>query len=88
MLLEAERISVSLAGRRVVNGVGLRADAGQVIALLGPNGAGKTTLLAALAGLRPFQGAVRIQGRALASLNRRDKARALAYLPQGQIAHW
>lgn len=87
-LLNAERISVTLAGRLVVNQVGLQAVAGQVVALLGPNGAGKTTLLAALAGLRPFQGVVRIQGRALASFNRREKARTLAYLPQGQIAHW
>ena len=87
-LLEADRIRVSLAGRPVVNGVDLCADAGQLIALLGPNGAGKTTLLAALAGLRPFHGSVRFQGRALASLSRLEKARALAYLPQGQIAHW
>ena len=88
MLLEAERISVALAGRTVVSGVSFRAAAGQLIALLGPNGAGKTTLLAALAGLRPFQGSAWIQGRSLASLNRREKARALAYLPQGQTAHW
>ncbi len=87
-LLDAERISVTLAGRAIVNGVSLQATAGQIVALLGPNGAGKTTLLAALAGLRPFQGIVRIQGRPLASLNRREKARTLAYLPQGQIAHW
>jgi len=88
ILLDAEQISVQLAGQRVVNGVSLQAAAGQLVALLGPNGAGKTTLLAALAGLRPFQGRVRIQGRALASLSRREKARTLAYLPQGQIAHW
>ncbi|MBL8251718.1 MAG: ABC transporter ATP-binding protein [Candidatus Competibacter sp.] len=87
-LLDAERISVNLAGRWVVNGVSLCAAAGQVVALLGPNGAGKTTLLAALAGLRPFQGRVQLQGRPLTSFNRRDKARTLAYLPQGQLAHW
>ncbi len=88
ILLEADQIRVALAGRPVVNGVGLRVAAGQMLALLGPNGAGKTTLLAALAGLRPFQGEIRIQGRSLARLNRRERARALAYLPQGQTAHW
>ena len=87
-LLEAERISVALAGRTVVDGISFRAAAGQLLALLGPNGAGKTTLLAALAGLRPFRGNVRIRGRSLASLNRREKARTLAYLPQGQTVHW
>ena len=88
ILLEADQIRVALAGRPVVNGVGLRVAAGQMLALLGPNGAGKTTLLAALAGLRPFQGEIRIQGRSLAHLNRRERARTLAYLPQGQTAHW
>ena len=36
--------------------LGLRIDAGQVVALLGPNGAGKTTALRALAGLTPLTG--------------------------------
>lgn len=88
ILLDAERINVALAGRTVVGGISVQAAAGQLIALLGPNGAGKTTLLAALAGLRPFQGQVRIRGRSLASLSRREKAQTLAYLPQGQTAHW
>ncbi|QQS53407.1 MAG: ABC transporter ATP-binding protein [Candidatus Competibacteraceae bacterium] len=87
-LLEAERISVDLGGRTVVKQVSLRAAAGQLLALIGPNGAGKTTLLAALAGLRRFRGGVRLQGRPLATLGRRERARALAYLPQGHIAHW
>ncbi|MFZ1325463.1 MAG: ABC transporter ATP-binding protein [Candidatus Contendobacter sp.] len=88
IVLDGEQISVALAGRTVVNSISFRANAGQLIALLGPNGAGKSTLLAALAGLRPFHGSVRVQGRLLTRLNRRDKARALAYLPQGQTAHW
>ena len=87
-LLEAERISVDLGGRTVVKQVSLRAAAGQLLALIGPNGAGKTTLLAALAGLRRFRGSVRLQGRPLATLGRRERARVLAYLPQGHIAHW
>jgi ABC-2 type transport system ATP-binding protein len=36
---------------RAVDGVSLRADAGEFIALLGPNGAGKTTLFQLLSGL-------------------------------------
>lgn len=88
ILLDAEHISVTLAGRTVVSGINVQAAAGQLIALLGPNGAGKTTLLAALAGLRSFQGQVRVQGRSLANLSRREKAQTLAYLPQGQTAHW
>ena len=88
MMLEAKQISVELGQRTVVNHVSLRVATGQLLALIGPNGAGKTTLLAALAGLRRFRGEVWLQGRPLAAWGRRARARTLAYLPQGHIAHW
>jgi iron complex transport system ATP-binding protein len=55
-LIEAVGVGVELAGRRVVDGVTLRAGVGEAIAVVGPNGAGKTTLLRALAGLIPVNG--------------------------------
>lgn len=39
--------------RRVVNGVNLRLDAGEIVGLLGPNGAGKTTSFYMIMGLVP-----------------------------------
>ncbi|MBA8795713.1 ABC-2 type transport system ATP-binding protein [Friedmanniella endophytica] len=49
---------------RAVDGVSLRAEAGQVVGLLGPNGAGKTTVLRMLVGLiRPDGGAIWVNGR-------------------------
>jgi iron complex transport system ATP-binding protein len=62
--------------------------AGELVALVGPNGAGKTTLLRALAGLLPHAGAVRLAGRDLSGLAPRERARLVAYLPQGHQAHW
>ncbi len=88
LLLEADRICVTLDERMVVDGVSLHVAAGQLLALIGPNGAGKTTLLAALAGLRPHQGTVRLLGRPRDALSGRERARTLAYLPQGHLAHW
>ena len=53
----------SYAGRRVVDAVSWRAEAGQVTAVLGPNGAGKTTTLECCEGLRrPDAGLVRVAG--------------------------
>ena len=49
--LECAAMAVELRGRRIIDGVSLRAETGQVVAIVGPNGAGKTTLLRALAGL-------------------------------------
>ena len=86
--LAARSLSVTLAGRLVLNDVSLALSSGHLVALVGPNGAGKTTLLRALAGLVPFVGAVEIGGAALSSLSLRDRARRFAYLPQGHIVHW
>jgi iron complex transport system ATP-binding protein len=74
---------VELAGRPVVNGVQLGFPPGWT-ALVGPNGAGKSTLLRALAGLLvPAAGEVRLGGAPLASQAAGERAKAIAWLPQG-----
>ena len=56
---------------------------GSLTGLLGPNGCGKTTLLKLMAGvLRPPQGAIALNGRALTGLSRRELARRVASVPQ------
>ncbi len=86
--LAARGLSVTLAGRLVLNDVSLALSSGHLVALVGPNGAGKTTLLRALAGLVPSEGAIEVGGAALSSLTLRERARQFAYLPQGHIVHW
>jgi lipooligosaccharide transport system ATP-binding protein len=62
-LLEARGLVKELGGRRVVDGVDLRCEAGQIVGLLGPNGAGKTTTLRMLYGyLRPDAGRIEVGG--------------------------
>lgn len=73
-------------GKRVVlHDVDLDAPRGQVTAILGPNGAGKSTLLRALAGLLSFEGSVHVGGRALSELDRIERARSLAFVPQQSL---
>ncbi len=86
--LTARGLTVTLAGRLVLNDVWLALSSGHLVALVGPNGAGKTTLLRALAGLVPSEGAIEVGGAALSSLTLRERARRFAYLPQGHIVHW
>ena len=57
-----EDLSVALAGRPVLTGIGLAVRPGEVVALEGESGAGKTTLLRAAAGLVPHSGTVRAGG--------------------------
>ena len=72
----------------IVDGAALDLRAGELTVLIGPNGAGKTTLMRALAGLVPAEGRIDIEGKPLATLTVRERARRIAYLPQGHVFHW
>ena len=75
-------VTVELGGRTVVHDVSASVDRGEWVALIGPNGAGKTTLLRAIAGLLRHDGRVSLLGRDAAALDRRERARLLAVVPQ------
>jgi len=65
-MLEVKALKKSYGNLVAVDGVSLRADAGETVGLLGPNGAGKTTTVSIIAGLlRPDSGEVLIEGRPL-----------------------
>jgi lipopolysaccharide export system ATP-binding protein len=51
--LATDDLGKSYRGRRVVNGVCLHVNQGEVVGLLGPNGAGKTTSFYMIVGLTP-----------------------------------
>ena len=81
--LRAQGLVLHLGTQRVLDGLGLAAQAGQWLAIVGPNGAGKSTLLSVLAGLlKPEAGTVHLQGRALAAWPAQARAQQLAWLSQ------
>jgi iron complex transport system ATP-binding protein len=82
--LKCKDLRVSLGGREVLHGIDLTLKSGRWTAVAGPNGAGKTTLLKALAQLLPAQGRVQLLGRDGAAWSARERARALAWLGQGE----
>jgi iron complex transport system ATP-binding protein len=84
-VLELDGVEAGYGARAVLRGVSLALAEGEVVGLVGPNGAGKSTLLRAAAGVLAVRGGVvRLDGRALATLARREVAKKVAWLPQSQ----
>ncbi|MEV0007102.1 ABC transporter ATP-binding protein [Streptomyces sp. NPDC047973] len=81
--LAADRVSRTLDGRLILDGVSLAPRPGSVTGLLGPNGSGKSTLLRLLSGvLAPASGVVTLDGHPLGSWGRRAVARRVAVVEQ------
>lgn len=88
-MLSAHGLTVRRPGsadpRALVDRLDFRVPPGQFLAVLGCNGAGKTLTLHTLAGLRaPAAGEVRLDERPLEAWPRRDLARRLGLLQQGE----
>ena len=65
-LLEIRDLVAGYGSLRVLRGVSLAVEEGEIVTLLGANGAGKTTTLCALSGLlQAPSGSVRFAGREL-----------------------
>jgi iron complex transport system ATP-binding protein len=74
-------------GRIVLCDVGLRVQAGEIVAILGPNGAGKSTLLKTICKtLPPIAGSVRVADMEIGRLSDREVARKIGYVPQEEAA--
>jgi len=84
VLLATENLAKAYKGRRVVNGVSITVNAGEIVGLLGPNGAGKTTSFNMVVGVvKPDEGAVRFDGRNITNLPMHRRARlGIGYLTQ------
>ena len=76
-MIEIENLHKSFDGSKVLKGISLHVENGEVIALIGRSGEGKSVLLRHVAGLkRPDKGRVLVDGKDVATL----KGRALAQL--------
>ena len=70
-------------GKEVLSGASLELGQGEVGILLGKNGSGKTTLFKNILGIeKPKRGAIQFEGENLLKMNRRERARRIAYVPQ------
>jgi len=82
--LSTEGLVKEYAQRRVVDGVSVHVNPGEIVGLLGPNGAGKTTTFNMVVGIvRPDEGEVLFEKNVITNLPMHQRARAgIGYLTQ------
>ena len=76
-MLELIDLSLQFGALRVLDGLDLTVERGEVLGVLGPNGAGKTTLFNVIVGVhRPNAGRVLFEGRDLGAMRMWHRCRA------------
>ncbi|WP_280355093.1 ABC transporter ATP-binding protein [Nocardia otitidiscaviarum] len=85
--LRADRVRLGYGGRVISDGLSVDIPDGTFTVIIGPNACGKSTLLRALARLlKPEDGAVLLDGKAIASYPAKEVARRIGLLPQTSTA--
>ncbi|MBQ9843681.1 MAG: ABC transporter ATP-binding protein [Oscillospiraceae bacterium] len=73
----------SKGGKSVLSGASLELQQGEIGILLGKNGSGKTTFFKNILGIeKPLKGKITFAGENLLKMNRRERAKRIAYVPQ------
>jgi len=77
-MLEIKNLHAGIGGKKILQGIDLKVNAGEVHAIMGPNGSGKSTLSQVLAGRETYevtQGEILYQGRDLLDMAPEERAR-------------
>ncbi|MFN3659390.1 MAG: Fe-S cluster assembly ATPase SufC [Pseudolabrys sp.] len=77
MLLEIKNLHAEVEGKKILNGLTLTVEKGQVAAIMGPNGSGKSTLAYVLAGKPGYEvteGEVRLDGESILDMEPDERA--------------
>ena len=84
MILKAQDISKSYRGRKVVNGISVEVNQGEIVGLLGPNGAGKTTSFYMIVGIiKPEGGNIYLNQEVISDFPMYQRAqKGIGYLAQ------
>lgn len=76
-MLKIENLHANVEGKKILNGLNLEINPGEVHAIMGPNGSGKSTLASVLAGRKEYEvteGSVSFLGKDLLDLSPEERA--------------
>ena len=81
-MLNINNLTASIGGKKILDGLDLTINAGEVHAIMGPNGAGKSTLANVLGGRNGYEvtGSIMFNGHDLLSLTPEERAGAGLFL--------
>ena len=83
MKLLIQGVSFAYGSYPVLQEVDMEVEPGQVLSIVGPNGSGKSTLLRCLAQIiKPRTGRIILDGKEAGSINSRELAKKMGYVPQ------
>lgn len=81
-MLEINNLYCGYDGIDIIKDISIKIKPGQNISIVGANGCGKTTMLRALANLLDYKGEIKLNGRDVRSIKRRDLAKKIAFMTQ------
>ena len=76
-MLTINNLQAGIEGKKILNGINLRINPGEVHAIMGPNGSGKSTLASVLAGRENYEvisGSVDFLGKDLLTMSPEARA--------------
>ncbi|MBU1343779.1 MAG: ABC transporter ATP-binding protein [Proteobacteria bacterium] len=82
-MIQMKNLDVHYGKTRVLKGIDLRVNKGEIVSVLGPNGVGKTTLLKCLLGMiKPGSGFIKMDDLDILKMSLTQRARFIGYVPQ------
>jgi Fe-S cluster assembly ATP-binding protein len=82
-LLEIKNLKVSINTKKIIKGLNLSVNAGEIHAIMGPNGTGKSTLASVISGRDVFtvtEGSIQYKGKDLLNMPVEDRSREGIFL--------
>jgi len=82
-MLEVTNLQAEIEGKKILKGLNLKVNAGEIHAIMGPNGSGKSTLASVLAGKEEYEvtgGSVQFNGKELLGLDAHIRAKEGLFL--------